>query len=59
MRRGFALLLVSGLLIAGATVAQGAAPRIAFEDQAVVASGLTPGKSVAWFGVEHRIDAGG
>ena len=59
MRRGFALLLVSGLLMAGAAAAQGApAPRIAFEDQAVVASGLTPGKSVAWFGVEHRIDAG-
>ena len=30
---------------------------IAFEDAAVTASGLTPGKSVVWFGVEHRIDA--
>lgn len=32
-------------------------PQIAFEDAAVVASGLTPGKPVIWFGVEHRIDA--
>jgi hypothetical protein len=31
--------------------------KLAFEAQAVVASGLTPGKKVVWFGVEHRIDA--
>jgi hypothetical protein len=59
MRRGLALWFVSGLLVAGTAAAQGAAsPRIVFEAQAVVASGLTPGKFVAWFGVEHRIDAG-
>jgi hypothetical protein len=51
------LLLVS----AGAVLAQGnsgkPSPRIAFEESAVTASGLTPGKIVVWFGVEHRVDA--
>jgi hypothetical protein len=32
--------------------------QMTFEEGAVVAQGLTPGKSVVWFGVEHRIDAG-
>jgi hypothetical protein len=31
--------------------------QIAFQDTAVVASGLTPGQSVIWFGVEHQIDS--
>jgi hypothetical protein len=33
-------------------------PQITFEDSAVVASGMTPGQGVIWFGVEHAIDAG-
>ena len=45
----------------GAVLAQGnsgkPAPRLAFEESAVAAIGLTPGKTVVWFGVEHRIDA--
>jgi hypothetical protein len=31
--------------------------QITFEDTSVAASGLTPGKAVIWFGVEHRVDA--
>ena len=31
-------------------------PGIAFEAEAVVASGLTPGNPVVWFGVERRVD---
>ena len=31
-------------------------PRIAFEESAVVATGLTPGEKVVWFGVEDRVD---
>lgn len=31
--------------------------QITFEETAVAASGLTPGKQVVWFGVEHRVDA--
>lgn len=31
-------------------------PGIAFETQTVVASGLTPGNPVVWFGVERRVD---
>ena len=31
--------------------------QIAFEETAVAASGLTPGRQVVWFGVEHRVDA--
>jgi len=49
------------LLLAGTALAQGnpekPAPRIAFEESGVVASGLTPGKQVVWFAVEHRIGA--
>lgn len=49
------------LLIAQTAFAQGnsgkPAPRIAFEESAVAADGLTPGKTVVWFGVEHRVDA--
>jgi hypothetical protein len=33
-------------------------PQITFEDSAVVASGMTPGQGVIWFGVEHAVDAG-
>jgi len=55
------LSLLGALLITGASHAQGNSgkpdPRIAFEEAAVTASGLTPGKTVIWFGVEHRIDA--
>ena len=32
-------------------------PQIVFAETAVVASGLTPGQTVVWFGVEHAIDA--
>ncbi len=35
----------------------GGGPAIAFEASAVVASGLSPGKTVVWFGVERRVDA--
>jgi len=49
------------LLSAGTLLAQGnsgkPSPRIAFEEAAVTATGLTPGKTVVWFGVEHRVDA--
>jgi len=41
-------------LVTDVAFAQKPAPQIAFEDAAVVASGLTPGKPVVWFGVEHR-----
>ncbi|HTG33117.1 MAG TPA: hypothetical protein VLB76_09315 [Thermoanaerobaculia bacterium] len=63
MKRAVALSsLLLGLLIAGAATGQGTPPpsdpQLTFEDSAVVASGLTPGKAVAWFGVEHRIDPG-
>jgi hypothetical protein len=62
MKRAVALSsLLLGLLTGGAVLAQGAPPppdpKLTFEDSAVVASGLTPGKTVVWFGVEHRIDA--
>jgi hypothetical protein len=60
MRRVSLFALLS-LLFAGAVLAQGNSgkpnPRIAFEEAAVTASGLTPGKAVVWFGVEHRVDA--
>ena len=60
MRRAAAVLslFVLDLLIAGTAVAQGQPhPRITFADKAVLASGLTPGRTVVWFGVEHRVDA--
>src|ERR1700709_6868 len=59
-------LLPLALLIALASTAlTGQAPpgkpgptlQIAFEETAVAASGLTPGRQVVWFGVEHRVDA--
>ena len=48
-----------GLLVSAASWAQTPrqSPAITFEDGAAVASGLTPGKSVVWFGVELRVDA--
>lgn len=49
------LLLVSG--VAGAQANPKPAPRIAFAGDAVVASGMTPGKKVAWLAVERRVDA--
>lgn len=62
MRRLLSLSLLLPLLLAGRAFAQGNSekpdPRIAFEDAAVTASGLTPGKGVVWFGVEHAVDAG-
>jgi hypothetical protein len=62
MRSLPSLSLLLLLLLAGAALAQSDKPvtpdpRIAFEESAVVASGLTPGKPVAWFAVEHRIGA--
>jgi hypothetical protein len=60
MRRLLLLSLLS-LLLAGSAFAQGNSgkpdPKIAFEDAAVTASGLTPGKAVIWLGVEHAVDA--
>jgi hypothetical protein len=60
MRR-LLLLSLLPLLLAGTAFAQGNSgkpdPKIAFEDAAVTASGLTPGKAVIWFGVEHAVDA--
>jgi hypothetical protein len=54
------LLLLLPILPAQAQGNPGAAakpePRLAFEAQAVVASGLTPNEKVAWFAIEHRID---
>lgn len=58
MRRGFSLSVLLGLLTAGLAAAQGSpAPQIAFQGSVVSASGLTAGKAVVWFGVEHAIDA--
>jgi hypothetical protein len=66
MRRGLARSssFVAGLLMAVAAMAQAGpggsgrvGPRMDFEPTAVVASGVTPGKTVVWFSVEHRIDA--
>ncbi|MBW8876539.1 MAG: hypothetical protein JF614_16360 [Acidobacteria bacterium] len=51
------LLLVS-LLLSPPSWAQGKpALAITFEESAVVASGLSPGKTVVWFGVERQVDA--
>ena len=62
MSRGLlpSLLLSLTLLSAGTAFAQGTpppSPQITFEQAAVVASGLSPGKTVVWFAVEHVIDA--
>lgn len=52
------VLLAAGAAYARTPAAMGkSAPQITFEDSAVVASGLTPGRPVAWFGVEHSIDS--
>src|SRR3954468_17884959 len=60
MSRGRALSwsVVLGLLVVGPAPGQGQSVRLTLEDQAVKASGLTPGKPVVWLGVEHRLDAG-
>src|SRR5436853_6755395 len=51
------LLLVS-LLLSPPSWSQGKpALAITFEESAVVASGLSPGKTVVWFGVERQVDA--
>ncbi|HEX3555794.1 MAG TPA: hypothetical protein VIA62_21460 [Thermoanaerobaculia bacterium] len=53
----WSLLLVS-LAFSPPSWAQGKpALTITFEESAVVASGLSPGKTVIWFGVERRLDA--
>ncbi len=51
-------LMSAGLLIAAASWAQspGTLP-ITFADSAVMASGLSAGKTVVWFGVERTVDA--
>ncbi|HSN87388.1 MAG TPA: hypothetical protein VL025_11555, partial [Thermoanaerobaculia bacterium] len=49
-----ALLLIPAL--ASAQAAPPPKPEITFEAEAVVASGLTPGNPVVWFGVERRVD---
>ena len=57
MRR-LSLSVLLFLLSAGALLAQGSSgkpdPKIVFEEAAVTASGLTPGKTVVWFGVGHQ-----
>ncbi len=64
MGRSSSLVLGLALLSAAMAEAQGTPspppkpqPRIAFEEKAVVATGLTPGGTVAWFGVQRRVDA--
>ena len=59
MRRALVVSVVLGLSIGKAVFAQGNSgkPKISFEESAVTASGMTPGKAVVWFGVEHRVDA--
>ncbi len=60
MKRAAAVLplFLLALLIAGTAVVQGQPHlRITFAGTRVLASGLTPGKPVVWFGVEHRVDA--
>jgi hypothetical protein len=51
-------LVSAGLLIAAASWAQspGTLP-ITFADSAVMASGLSAGKTVVWFGIERTVDA--
>ena len=56
------LLALAALLLPPPLAAQGnpsdkPKPGLAFEERAVVASGLTAKEKVVWFGVEHRIDA--
>ncbi|MFY9824616.1 MAG: hypothetical protein WAM82_24780 [Thermoanaerobaculia bacterium] len=46
-----------GPWISAAAWAQSRRPAITFEDSAVVASGLSAGKTMAWFGVERLVDA--
>ena len=60
--RGPLGLVLLGLFCGRVAVAQGNPsdkPKLglAFEERAVVASGLTAKEKVVWFGVEHRIDA--
>lgn len=58
MPNRFAIAVSVLLLAPGLAGAQAAPPRpeIAFEAEAVAASGLTPGETVVWFGVERRVD---
>ncbi|HEX4965587.1 MAG TPA: hypothetical protein VF173_32555 [Thermoanaerobaculia bacterium] len=49
-------LTLAVLLFPVASQAQ-AQPAITFEESAVVASGLSPGKTMVFFGVERRVDA--
>lgn len=49
--------LLGFLLTSVASRAQAPVPAIAFEENAVVASGLAAGKTVVWFGVELQVDA--
>jgi hypothetical protein len=51
------LLVSIGLLLAAVSWAQSRGAAITFEDSAVVAGGLSPGKTVVWFGVERLVDA--
>lgn len=50
------LVFLLSLGLAGAQTAPPPKPKIAFEAKAVAASGLTPGETVVWFGVERRVD---
>ncbi|HEY4590958.1 MAG TPA: hypothetical protein VIJ61_01040 [Thermoanaerobaculia bacterium] len=51
-------LVTVGLWVSAASWAQSRGTvAIAFEDNAVAASGLSPGKSMVWFGVERLVDA--
>lgn len=54
---GLGLLLLGFSLTPGPAGAQGRPePRIVFEENGVTASGLTPGKAMAFFGVERIVD---
>jgi hypothetical protein len=55
LRVGF--LVTAGLLISASSWAQTRGPAITFEDSAVVASNLSPGRTVVWFGIERTVDA--
>ncbi|MFY9824608.1 MAG: hypothetical protein WAM82_24740 [Thermoanaerobaculia bacterium] len=50
-------LVAIGLWLSAASWAQSRGPAITFEDNAVVASGLSAGKTVVWFGIERSVDA--
>jgi hypothetical protein len=56
-RSRLSLLVCLFLLPAAQAMGQGTPePSLSFEENAIVASGLTPGEKAVWFGVERRTD---